>query len=271
MRASSVALIVVAAGAIGFGSWRYAEGDLTFSPAPASVVPTARRVLSVGDLSTARQSVEATLRQAPDIAPFFDRMREAFPADYAQTFDNFAVRLATSGSVDTVDVYLSDAYRTLRQTRGIVAAKAGPAALARVFDTQSAVLKALGEIDPHLCVDFLYGGASSHYFDFSATHRPLVVGMAIADLEAIVDGNEQKIERPKPSDADFQTLEQTLTAKGVGKIEIDALIDGKTPDPPIDDSRMCAIAQIENDVLKALPEDQRMRIYGLEIEMMARS
>jgi hypothetical protein len=273
MRASSVALIVVAAGAIGFGGWRYAQGDLTLSRAPAAVgEPSApRRVLSVGDVSAARQSVEAAVRQAPDVVPFFDKMHDAFPADYAQTFDDFAVRFATSGSADSVDVYLSDAYRTLRQTRGVVAAKAGSEALARLFDTQAAVLKALGSIDPHLCVDFLYGGASKQYFAFSATHRPLVTSMAVADLDAIIDGNAQKIERPKPSDADFQALEQALAAKGVGKVEIDALIDGKTPDPPIEDGRMCAVAQIEDDVLKALPEDQRMRIYGLEVEMMARS
>jgi hypothetical protein len=132
-------------------------------------------------------------------------------------------------------------------------------------------LKALGDTDPHLCVDFLYGGATQSYFDFSMSHRPLVAAMAVAGLDAIIDGQAKKVARQAPTDADFQKLEQALTAKGLSKSEIGVLIDGKTPDPPIADARMCLAEQIHFGVLKSLPDDLRSRIYGLAVELMART
>jgi hypothetical protein len=66
-------------------------------------------------------------------------------------------------------------------------------------------------------------------------------------------------------------LENALTKRGLSKVEIDALLDGKTPDPPLEDARMCAAGQTYLDVLSGLPEPARLRIYGLAVELMARS
>lgn len=58
---------------------------------------------------------------------------------------------------------------------------------------------------------------------------------------------------------------------GLSKAEIDALLDGKIPDPPIEDARMCAAGQTYLDVLATLPEVARMRIYALAVQLMANS
>ncbi|MBV9701951.1 MAG: hypothetical protein JO163_04415 [Methylobacteriaceae bacterium] len=272
MRAVLFVVCAFIAGGLGFAGWRYARGDLPFfsRSATGGAAGLANRTIAPGDLASAREAVEAQLRDVPEYETFFSRLHETFPADYAQVIDTFADQLANGGAGPAADAYLSEAYRVLRQSRGIVASKAGPEALGRVFETQAAVLKALGEVDPHLCVDFLYGGATQSYYDFSTNHRSLA-DMVLAGLDAIVEGQAKKIERPRPSDADFQALEQALAAKGLSQAEIDALIDGKTPNPPIEDARMCALGQIDFDVLKSLPEDQRLRIYGLAVELMARS
>jgi hypothetical protein len=262
---------MAAGGGVAYAGWRYANGwgpALPFLPQVAVVAPPVAPTQT--DMAAIRAAIATKLRSIPEYSPFFARLREAFPADYEQVLDDFAAR-ARAGEPQNVDRYLSDAYRTLRQTRGIIAAKAGPEALSRMFDSQAAVLKALGGTDPHLCVDFLYGGATQSYFDFSKSHRALVAAIALAGLDAIIDGHVENIARPRPSDADFDQLEKALAHKGLDKAEIGALIDGKTPDPPIEDARLCAIGQLDLDVLKTLPDDLRQRIYGLTIEMMARS
>ena len=48
-----------------------------------------------------------------------------------------------------------------------------------------------------------------------------------------------------------------------------AILDGKTPDPPIADDRMCTVGQIYLKTLATLPEPERLRIYGLAVELMA--
>jgi len=275
MRVLWVALVIAAGGGAGYVAWRYANGDvpaLPFLPQLAVVAPPASppTMPTQTDMASIRASIEAKLRAIPEYAPFFARLQETFPADYAQVLDDFAAR-AAAGEPQNIDRDLSEAYRTLRQTRGIMAAKAGPEALSHMFDSQAAVLNALGSTDPHLCVDFLYGGATQPYFDFSTSHRALVAAIAQAGLDAIIDGHAKNIVRPRPSDADFDQLEKALAQKGLSRAEIDALIDGKTADPPIDDARLCTIGQLDLQVLKSLPDDLRQRIYGLTIELMARS
>ncbi len=274
MRAVFLVLIAFVAVGLGFAGWRYSQGDFVFvSPLPVlgPPKPPVPHAATAEEIDAARSQVAAKLQSVPEFSGFFKKLQATFPADYAQALDDFARRMANEGGKPAVDVYLSETYRALRQTRGIMAAKAGPEALGRVFDTQATVLAALGRVDPHLCVDFLYGGATQSYFDFSTTHRPLVAAMAEAGLDAIIDGHARNIERPHPSDKDFDELEQALSAKGLGKPEIDALVDGKIPDPPIDDARMCRAGQVELEVFRTLPEDLRMRIYGLTVELMARS
>src|SRR5437588_232299 len=116
--------------------------------------------------------------------------------------------------------------RYLEQSRGALASKADGASLARIFDVQLAMLDALSKTDQRLCVDFLYGGASEGFFQFSAKNRQLASEMAIAGLEAIIDGQAKKNQRQAPSDADFDLLEKDMAAKGLSQHEIEALLDG---------------------------------------------
>ena len=231
------------------------------APAPAGSPP---EVLAV------RAVIEKKIGEAPDVARFFDRLRLALPAEYESVIATLA-RRRMGGGGDTPDYYLSEAVKILRQSRGALAARADAPALANVFAQQLAVLNALSTRDPHLCVDFLYGGASEAFFNFSADNRALVSDLAIAGLDAIVDGKQKNIARAAPNEADFQQFEAALKKAGLAPLEIDALLDGKTPDPPLPDARMCTAGQIYLQTLAALPDPARLRIYALAIDLMARS
>lgn len=223
-------------------------------------------------LDAARAQIARTIEAASDYRPFFDRLRLAFPADYDAAVDIFAKdRLAGGGPEASADFYLSETVRRLRQARGVLAAKAEPVALARVFDLQLDVLRALSGEDKRLCAIFLYGGVDQDFHRFAARRRALIAEMASVVLEAIVSGKERGVAREAPSEDDFRALEAALAAGGLRKEEIDSLLDGKTPDPPFDDQQTCAIGQTYLETLRALPEPARLRIYGLAVELMARS
>ena len=232
--------------------------------APSAPTPVAPEAPAIPQ---ARDALTAALDAAPDYRRFFERLREAFPADHAR-----AAKLAGEAAKDfNIDAAVSDSVRALRQARGVLAAKATAEPLSRVFDLQLAALKALEGRDARACVDFLYGGASEGLMTFSAANRGLVADLALAGLEAIVDGGGAKIDRPPPGEEDFAALEKALAAKGLEKAEIEALLDGRTPEPPLDDARMCKSGQIYLETLRELPEDIRLRIYALAVELMARS
>jgi len=224
-----------------------------------------------GAAKTPEQSIDLLIAQVPDYARFFKRLQEAFPAEYAAAMQSFKARGASNGVDQSADFYVSEAVRQLRQARGVLAAKADNAQLEKVFEIQLKVLRAVAKEDPSLCVVFLYGGKDLDFARFASNRRPLVGEMALAGLEAIASGQSKKIDRPAPSEADFQTLEKALSTKGLSKIEIDALLDGKTPEPPLDDARMCAAGQAYFETLHGLPEAVRMRVYALAIELMAKS
>ena len=57
----------------------------------------------------------------------------------------------------------------------------------------------------------------------------------------------------------------------VEKPIIEALLDGRSPEPAVEDARMCAAGRIYLETLRELPEEIRMRIYALAVELMARS
>ena len=217
--------------------------------------------------AVAPDALSAALERAPDYRRFFDRLRAVFPADYERVAEAAA---APKGDLN-IDAALSDAVRRVRQTRGVLAAKASNDALARVFEQQLDVLKRLESSDKKLCVDFLYSGASEGLAAFSAQNRGAIADMALAGLDAIADGQDARIERGPPSDEDFAALETALTGKGVEKPIIDALLDGRSPEPAVDDARMCAAGRIYLETLRELPEEIRMRIYALAVELMARS
>jgi hypothetical protein len=223
------------------------------------------------DAGTARQYVETEIAQTPEYARFFARLRETFTPDYEKTIKEFAQRLADTKTQPSVDYYLSEAVRRLRQSKGALAAKADPEAMARVFARQLEVLQAVARADKKLCVAFLYGATNQDFQRFAASQRALVAAMAMASLDAMASGKTKNIARTQPTDEDFVALEKALTARGLGKTEVDALLDGKMPDPPLDDAKMCAAGQAYLEVLRTLPEASRTRIYGLALELMAKS
>jgi hypothetical protein len=219
------------------------------------------------DRTATRARVEQAILAAPEYRGFFERLRQAFPADYDGTLDAFAA----GAGADSVDFYLAETVRRLRQARGVLAARAEPAALARVFDLNLSVLRALAGEDKRLCAAFLYGGVDQDFHNFAARRRALVGEMAAVGLEAIASGRARNLERAAPTDEDFRALEKALTTRGLGKAEIDSLLDGKTPDPPFDDDKTCAMGQTYLEALRGLPEPIRLRIWGLAVELMARS
>lgn len=261
-----LAALMAAALALGPGvfDWR-APPRARHVEAPTIEAPSAVARI---EPAVTRTVLEAALDGASPYRRFFDRLHLAFPSDYERA----ETAAARQGSRNfNVDAALSDAARNLRQTRGILAAKASNASLSRVFERQLAVMRALALRDGRLCVDFLYGGASEGLTAFSADNRALIADLALAGLEAIYDGQTARVERRPPSDEDFAALEAALTARGLAKVEIEALLDGRTPEPALDDARMCRSGQVYLETLRELPEDIRLRIYALAVELMARS
>jgi len=218
-----------------------------------------------------RSKIELQLAQSPDYRRFFDQLKLVLPTEYATVLDSFARRAAKQGETDNIDSMMSDAVRALRISHGFLAAKANGPMLQKIFAVQLQMMQALATKDARLCVDFLNGNVSRGFFDFSAQNRALVTDMALAGLNAINDGQQSKIERTAPNDADFQQLEKSLRDKGLSSQEIEALLDGKTADPPVADPRMCEVGQTYLQTLSELPEPIRFRLYGLAIELMARS
>jgi hypothetical protein len=245
-----------------------AQVPLVKAPAPLSEEQANAELAARAEM---RQKIEAQLAQSADYMRFFNRLKMVYPAEYETIMDTFAKRAASAGETDDIDAMMSEAVRALRTSHGVLATKANGPALQKIFTMQLAMMQALGVKDQRLCVDFLYGGASRGFFQFSSANRALVADMALAGLDAINDGQTAKIERPAPTDADFQMLEKALRDQGLSTPEIEALLDGKTADPPISDARMCSVGQTYLQTLAALPEDARYRLYGLAVELMARS
>jgi hypothetical protein len=231
------------------------------APAPAPADPRL----------SARARIEEAIAATEEYRAFFQRLRQAFPVDYAAAIEAFADERPGGTEVVSVDFYLAESVRRLRQTRGVLAAKAEPLVLARVFDLQLDVLRAISAENKKLCAAFLYGGVDQDFHSFAARRRALVAEMAVVGLEAIASGQTKQLERSAPSEEDFRALEKALAARGLRKPEIDSLLDGKTPDPPFDDKKTCALGQTYLEALRALPEPIRLRIYGLAVELMARS
>src|ERR1700738_1120487 len=149
--------------------------------------------MSPHEIDAARRAVEEKLKTAPEFAPFFDRLKTVFPSEYEAFLAAFAQRSVASGEVASADLLMAEAVRSLRLSRGILAAKADRQALEHIFELHSAMLRALAAKDPRLCVNFLYGGQSPGFFEFSAQNRGLVAAMAIAGIHAIHDGEIKRI------------------------------------------------------------------------------
>lgn len=246
------------------------ERAMAASPAPPPVptIPSAPDAIPASPAVPASPALPAarSADRAPDVPEFlgfYGRLRADFPRDYA----------AISGRDGAArpDAAIWDALRDLEQADGVLAAQAGPAALDRFFDARSAVLAGLAPLDPHRCVDFLYGVTDAGIADFTASHRGLVASLADRTLDAVADGRSHHVERPAPTEADLESLSAGLAAFGLAPAEIGLLIDGTTPDPPPPDRRVCEIGRTYLDVLHGLPADTRARIYGLAAQLLARS
>ncbi len=240
--------------------------SLVFAPP----VDMAQAIKVPPDVAVRRSQVENTIFGTADVAPFFERLHILLPADYDAAIRKAATTEAGSAT-DTPDYWLSDAVKIVRQSHGALAAKADAGPLSDIFARQADVLSALSAKDARLCVDFLYGGASEGFFAFASENRALVGALAIAGLEAIASGQDKKIERGPPTDEDFQLLETALREKGLDAAEIGALLDGKSPEPPLPDARLCEMGRIYLAAIASLPEETRLRLYSLAVGLMARS
>ncbi|WOJ88154.1 hypothetical protein RZS28_09835 [Methylocapsa polymorpha] len=266
LRLALLGLAALVALILGWTFWIEAN---RLEPAPSPKI--AETHVSPEAIAAARGAIEAELAAVPEYAGFFDSLKTRFPADYEAFLAKASRRSAATGEIQSADFLIIDAVRALRVSHGVLAAKAEQPALDHVFEMQLAMLRALAGRNQGLCVDFLYGGANGDFLEFSAANRSLVAAMASAGLDAIDNGQINRVERDEPTAEDFQELEKALRAKGLGTLEIEALLDGKTPDPPLDDARMCRAGAIYLETLAALPEPLRMRIYGFAVELMARS
>ena len=219
----------------------------------------------------ARREVEAALKGAPEYTPYLLALSAAFPNDYSRLLGKFASRRALAGGQESADLYITDAISSLNQTRGTLAARASAPALEAIFAAKANITSALAAADARLCVDFIYGNSSPGYFAFAAKNRGLLAEMAQAELAAMVDGQRAKLERGAPSEADLLLFETALNKAGLSRADIEAFVDGKTPEPPIPDSKLCEAGRLYYVALKNLEEPVRLRIYGRAVELMARS
>ena len=218
-----------------------------------------------------RQKIEAEITGSPDYTRFFDRLRLLFPSDYDTVLNAVARGANGAAGLPSLDAVMADAVGILRKADGSLAAKASDEALAQIFVLQLEEMRALAQRDVHLCVAFLSGATGSGFLGFAADHRALIANAAIAGLDAMNSGRTDQVTRPAPPDADFQTLDRALTQKGLTRPEIEALLDGKTADPPIADEQMCTAGQSYLETLAGIAPDARSRLYGLAVDLLAKS
>lgn len=275
-------LALAAAVAAAFGSWFLATGEQTLAPeAPPlavkqvttqPVAPTSHETALPEEAAPvdpqAQAALEERLAQAPEYQAFFARLRAVYPADYNAAL-KAALASGAQGQENAPDLFLTEAVRQLRETRGLLAAKAGGQALDQLFDANREVVRQLASSDAALCVDFLNGAPADRFVAFTGAHRALMAREALAGLEAMDDGARKKIDREAPGSQDFDDLERLLLSKGLDKPAIDLLLDGKTPDPPLTDAQACRNGVIYLDALQTLPDLQRLRLYALAVEVMA--
>ncbi len=267
LRLLLLAIAFVLAGAL---AWRAWQGPVVLPREPERPFARGERPTQEA-LNDERDAVVRRLSDAPAFAAFVDQLSSAFPRDWDRMLTVFARRGLPAHALDAPEVYVSDALRMLRRDRGVTAGKASADALARVFEAQAALLSGLAASDKRLCVDFLLGQTSPAFMAFIAAHRDLLANLATASLSAMREGETKQVDRPAPSDADFDALEAALKARGLGAPEIGALLDGQLPQPAIPDATLCDAGLVYFDALKGLPDDARMRIYALAIRAMAKS
>lgn len=237
--------------------------------APSPIQPAAVAVaIPAVDM---RALVENRLRAAPDHASYFRRLKDAFPSEYAVLIDGLTAPALAKKTLPDPDAALIASIRRLRQTHGVLAARAGLAALEKIPRAQNAIMQALQDGDPHLCADFFYGGSADGFVAFANRNPHLVTDLARANLEAVVEGAGSTVAAPEPSDDDVTALEAALAAHGLSPTEIALLLDDKTPDPPIDDARLCRAGVAYLETLLSLPVGSRWSLLARSAALAARS
>ena len=272
MRALRYSLLVIAACVLALLVWRSVPKHPVRSASMPRSSPVPRiseqpGVPAVAPVAAPPATPDQRIAEIPEFAEFYGKLRIAFPQDYAA----FRASLGSARPAPSADAAIWDAMRDLQQARGVLAAGADAATLDRYFDARSAMVAGLAPLSPRLCADFLYGQTGSSISGFTAAHRGLVATLADRQLAAIVDGLAQNRERSPPTDADLDALAAALKDRGLSPSEVSLLVDGRTPDPPLPDARLCQIGQVYLETLHDLPADARHRIYGLVAELLARS
>ena len=267
MNALRILFLLRAVTVLGRLGWRAAlqhrqVADLKPPPAsaPGSVPPPPAAAPSAA-------TAEERLAEVPEFSAFYTKLKADFPAAYAA----LVAQLKSRAKMPTGNAAIWDAMRGLQQSQGVLAAQAGPPALDGYFDARLAIMNGLAPLNARDCVDFLYGVINPSISDFTAAHQSLVATLADRQLAAIEDGRARHLDRLPPSAADLDALSSNLATRNVSPQEIGLLIDGTTPDPPIPDGRLCELRIVYLDVLRGLPAETRQRIYGLAVELLARS
>ncbi len=281
-------LALAAALATAFGSWLFlATGEKPAPPeppletrpvttqpvAPPAPAPSLSAEKPAGEKqggenAAALATLDEKLQQAPPYQAFFTRLRGLYPADYDAAVKASLAR-GDENQANAADLFLTEAVRMLRQTRGVNGAKAGQQALDHLFDVHLKVLRQLAASNAGLCVDFLNGAPADRFAAFTSANRALMADEALSGLDAIADGAQKKINREAPTTQDFDDLEKMLLAKGLDKAAIALLLDGKTPNPPLTDDQACHNGLVYLESLQSMPDQQRLRFYALALEVMA--
>lgn len=266
-------LLGIAIGVAAILGWRYIGNPFSGNPRTAgqqqpAVMAPPRIEMSQEE---ARRRIETALSEAGGYGAFLSAFKDAFPALHDSAIAALAARTQENGRMESADFYVAAILRNLRQSHGVLAARASDAALERIFALHANVLNALAKTDPRLCADFLYGKASDGFFKFASANRDLVAAMAQANFDAIIDGRRENIERDAPRSEDISELENLLARKGLGQMEIEALLDGRTPDPPLPDKTMCHAGSVYFETLRDLPANTRLKIYATVARLLARS
>ncbi len=244
------------------------------TPAPAPSGPAQAGLAQAGLALTAqaaRVRIDAVLPAAPDLAHAFDVLKAQFPAVAERSMTEATEAYRQSGALPSPDDLFGEAMHDLRQSAGVLAAKAGPDALGAIFDDKATLLADLEQADPRICADYLFGGTSPEFSDFESGHRGLVARSALVNISAMADGRTRQRNWGPPTADDFKWIEGELAKKGLSAEEIAALLDGRASDPAPPDARLCDNARTYLDVLKTMPAEARNRVYGLTAELLARS
>ncbi len=256
---------------LGFMERALKPADQTMAGSPAPLTIEASLGPSNAPQQDVRQKLEALIAQSPDYARFFERLHAVFPADYDSILDQLSKTATAAKKMPAPDFVLADAVSALKKANGGFAAKAKDDSLGQIFAMQLKEIQALGKRDAHLCVAFLFGANGPGLIEFAASHRDLIADAAISGLEAMDSGRRSPVQRGAPTEADFQTLDKALSGNGLTRPEIDALLDGKTADPPVADDRMCQAGQIYLRTLAGLDAATRGRLYSLAVDLMVKS